>query len=214
LFDSEFTMPQNGPEGLKGQVYSFDCGPAHFVVLDSQFTEERMDEPTVQRQVDWLARDLRDPKVAGKWKLVFFHKTPHDLKPARHSDEVRNALCPMFDACHVDVVFCGHDHGLARTWPLRANQAVARPSQGTVYYVTGRSGRKTYPDLMPKPVDAYFLNPLAQPVYLAVEVVGDRLTVKCYGQDGALLDDLFLDRQQDADTDTDHLPTPAPHWSE
>lgn len=30
----------NGPDGLKGQVYSYDYGDVHFVVLDSQEDEE------------------------------------------------------------------------------------------------------------------------------------------------------------------------------
>ena len=213
LWGGQFALPQNGPAGLKGQVYSFDYGPAHFVILDSQQTEEQGAHGTMlQEQAQWLERDLAASKAP--WKLAFFHKTPYDLKALRHSPEVRKAFCPVFDKCHLDVAFVAHDHGIARTWPLKADRAAAKPSEGTVYYITGRSGNKSYPDLLKKPVDAYFFDPQKQPVYLVVEVADQRLTVKSFEQDGTLLDTFFLDKGQDADTDTPNLPNPPPAWSE
>ena len=36
FFTSQFRLPANGPDDLRGQVYSFDYGEVHFAVLDSQ----------------------------------------------------------------------------------------------------------------------------------------------------------------------------------
>jgi hypothetical protein len=213
LWSGQFALPQNGPEELKGQVYSFDCGPAHFVVLDSQQAEEQGQQGTMlQQQASWLERDLSASRAT--WKIAFFHKTPYDLKPSRHSPEVRTAFCPVFDKYHLDIAFCGHDHGVARTWPVNADRAVAKPSQGTVYYVAGRSGRKTYDDLLSKPLHAFFLNPQREPVYLVVEIADQRLTVKTCGQGGSLIDEFFIDKKQDADSDSTRLPESPVVWSD
>ena len=39
-WNAQFHTPQNGPATLKNQVYSWDYGPVHFVVLDSQAVEQ------------------------------------------------------------------------------------------------------------------------------------------------------------------------------
>ena len=70
-------MPQNGPEGLKGQVYSYDYGPVHFVVLDSQEEEQKKHGDILKIQQTWLEADLAASKA--KWKIVFFHKPPYPV---------------------------------------------------------------------------------------------------------------------------------------
>ena len=55
LFTAQLKVPGNGPDGLKGQVYSFDYGNVHFSVLDSQLGEERSFVPDMlQKQQQWL----------------------------------------------------------------------------------------------------------------------------------------------------------------
>jgi hypothetical protein len=197
FFLKQFPLPQNGPAGLRGQVYSFDYGPVHFVVLDSQQDEE--EGSTLELQKPWLEADLAASRAP--WKLAFMHKTPYDLKAHRANPLVKAAFCPIFDKYHVDVAFTAHDHGLARTYALNNDQAVARPSQGTIYYVTGRSGRKVYPDLSKKRLNTWFFDPQDQPVYLAVSVAGNTLTVKSVKQEGTVLDTFSLDKAADTDSD-------------
>ncbi len=201
---AQFTLPQNGPAGLKGQVYSYTYGPVHCAVLDSQQDEEKAAGDIFTPQKRWLDADLTASKTP--WTFAFFHKTPYDIKADRANPTVKAAFCPVLEQHHVDIVFNGHDHGIARTFPMHDGAAMARPAQGTVYYIAGRSGGKTYADLQKKPWNTFFYNPLDQPDYLVVEVKGQTLTVKAVKQDGTLLDLYREDKTTDRSTDSQATP--------
>jgi acid phosphatase type 7 len=190
---AQFTLPQNGPEGLKGQVYSFDYGDAHIVVLQSQAYEMKRYGDILKIQKDWLETDLAVSKA--KWKIVLFHKPPYGVMPSRTNDDIKEAFCPIFDIYHVDVVFNGHDHGLARTYSLKGGEKVADPSQGTVYFVDGRSGPKTYSNLSKQPWNDFFYDPQDQPTYLMIEVAGSQLTVNSTLQDGTVVDTYTIQKR-------------------
>ena len=194
---AQFHLPRNGPAGLQGEAYSYDYGPVHFVVLDSQQDEEG--DHLFARQQAWLDANLTASHAP--WKIVMFHKTPYELKLARANPAVKAAFCPIMERQHVDLVFNGHDHGISRTFPIKDGTYQARPSQGTIYCVTGRSGGKTYDDLEKKPWNTYFYNPLEQPVYLVVLVADSTLTINTYQQDNTLLDTFVLDKAKDTDSD-------------
>jgi signal peptidase I len=199
-WSAQFPLPQNGPDGLENQVYSGDYGNAHFVVLDSQEDDEG---PTygeiLKAQAAWLDSDLA--RTLLPWKIVLFHKPPYYLKASRTNEAVRTAFTPVPDAHHVDIVFNGHDHGVARTYALKGDEFVTRPSQGTVYYVTGRSGNKSYPDLSQKVWDTFFYDPQDQPNYLTVEVTARTLVVRTFKQDGTVLDTFSVVKSNDTDSD-------------
>ncbi len=78
---------------------------------------------------------------------------------------------------------------------------MSKPSQGTVYFITGRSGAKTYTDTVKKAWTAFYYNPLDQPNYLVVDVADTRLTVKTMKMDGTLVDSFFIDKSTDVDSD-------------
>ena len=59
---------------------------------------------------------------------------------------------------HVDVVFNGHDHGVDG-YPIKNGAIMSRPSQGTVYFIVGRAGAKTYTDTAKKSMDGFLLQP-------------------------------------------------------
>jgi acid phosphatase type 7 len=212
LWKAQFQLPQNGPAELKGQVYSYDYGPVHFVVLDSQEAEE---SPTsgdfLEAQKTWLAADLAASKAT--WKIVFFHKPPYYLKAHRTNEAIKAAFCPIIDKYHVDLVFNGHDHAVARTYAISNDTLKAKPSQGTIYYATGRSGNKAYADLSRKFWDAVFFDSQDQPDYLVVTVSGPQLTVKTIKQDGTLVDTFVIDKQRDWDSDTALHPIPTTAWT-
>ena len=193
----QFPVPQNGPEGLKSRVYSYDYGQAHFVVLDT----EKAKGDSLDATRKWLDSDLSASRAT--WKIAFFHKAPWEVKDGRTNEELRAAFSPTLEQHGVDLVFNGHDHGIGRTWPLRDGRRMEKPSQGTVYFVTGRSGEKTYKNLSKREWNSFFFNPLDQPNYLVVRVASDRLTVTTVKQDGTLIDDFFIDKTND--TTSDHL---------
>ena len=183
-YTGQFKVFQNGPNGLKGQVYSFDYGTIHFSVLDSQQDEESpISGDILQIQKEWLDRDLASSKKP--WKLVLMHKPPYYNNPMSINTSVKAAFCPIFDKHHVDVVFTAHDHVIARTIPMKNDKPYSNPKDGTVYYITGRSGAKHYDFLFSMPWDEFFHNPRKEPCYLLVSVNKNRLTIAIYNQDGS-----------------------------
>ncbi len=207
-FVDQFNVFQNGPEGLKGQTYSYDYGNVHFVVLDSQEDEETVNAKgpdILEPQKQWLDNDLAAHKDA-QWKVVFFHKTPYYNKSGRANAAVKKAFDPIFDKYHVDVVFNGHDHGVSRTYPIKNDELMQNPKDGTVYYVTGRSGNKWYPDLTSKIWDAKFYDPQDQPNYQTVEVNDEKLTVSSLKEDGTLIDRYVIDKNNPGNSTMDLLP--------
>ena len=193
LFTDQFKLPMNGPDGLKGQVYSFDYGDVHFVMLDTQIGEEgRFVPDMLEKQKSWLENDLAATKQ--KWKLIFVHRALYNNK-AEGNAAIQAGFAPIIDKYHGDVVFTAHDHVYAHTYPLYGGMAVDSPASGTVYVATGRSGSKTYTDSIAKEWDKFFYNPLDEPNYLTVEVSGSILTVKAFKQSGGLIDAWSIDKK-------------------
>ena len=201
---AQFTLPVNGPKELKETVYSYDYGPVHFVVLNSQDEELKMYGDILTPQKAWLEADLKASRAP--WKIAYFHKTPYDIRKSRDNPTIKAAFCPILEKYHVDLVFNGHDHGVSRTLPMKNDVGMSKPSQGTVYYIDGRSGTKTYKDLTAKPYDVYFYDPQDQPNYLVVEVNNQQASVKVFKQDGTLLDNFMLDKQKDTSSDNEKSP--------
>ncbi|VBB09083.1 Hypothetical protein LUCI_4369 [Lucifera butyrica] len=187
FFTAQFKLPQNGPDGLRGQAYSFDYGNVHFIVLDSQENEEGEQIPKMlARQKAWLEKDLA--ATDKKWKMAFFHRPPYSNKDSEDNATIRAAFVPVLEKYHTDVVFTGHDHVYARTYPMRGGVAADPSVRGTMYVATGRSGTKTYPDGKAEPWDRFFYNPQDEPNYIMVEAGKDVLTVKAFKQSGSLID--------------------------
>ncbi|OPZ81099.1 MAG: Calcineurin-like phosphoesterase [bacterium ADurb.Bin429] len=186
---AQLRLPQNGPDKQKNQVYSLDAGLAHLVVLDSQQGEQRAAGDILTPQRQWLNTELNNTNAP--WKFAFLHKGPYHLHGGGNA-QIRNTFCPTLEKHNVNVVFSGHDHGVARTHPLKNN---ARAANGTIYMTTGRGGVKVYRDLKAHPLHAFFYNPLDQPNYLVVEVTGATATITTYKQDDTVIDTFTLERQ-------------------
>lgn len=207
-FVSQFPVPQNGPDGLKGQVYSFDYGNAHIVMLNSQEDEEKsVSGDILEAQKAWLDKDLSSTNKT--WKIVFFHKTPYYNKATRSNEQIKAAFQPIIDKYHVDVVFNGHDHGYSRTYPIKNDQYVKSPADGTVYVIAGRSGNKYYPDLSQKVWDAFFYDPQDQPNYIVATINGNTLTIKAVKQGGTPIDTYSITKNPDG-TENDSPQTALP----
>jgi acid phosphatase type 7 len=211
---AQFSLPKNGPEGLKNRVYSYDYGPAHFVVLDSQQDEQRKSGDILGIQKEWLDKDLAESKAT--WKIVFFHRPPYGLMEKRTNDNIKAAFCPILEKHGVDLVFTAHDHGVGRTFPIKDGVYMSRPSQGTIYYVSGRSGGKTYtPLLAKKDWNTFFYDPDRQPNYFVVGVENKKITINTVLLDGTLINAFFIDKAKDVSSDTPLYPkTKAANWME
>jgi len=196
-FIRQFKVPQQKvPADFKGQIYSYDYGDVHFAVWDSQIKEEKTSDAAINEELDWLRKDLKS--TDRKWKVLLFHKPPYYNSPTRSNDKLKALLQPIIDSNHVDIVLNGHDHSFSWTYPIKADTFVATPSQGTIYFVTGRSGKKGYGSMVAKVWNAYFYNPVDMPNYIVAEASSDQFKLMLFRQDGTPLDTCIIDKSKDA----------------
>ncbi|MFW6188820.1 MAG: fibronectin type III domain-containing protein [Planctomycetota bacterium] len=110
----QFRLPSNGyADVLEGRNYTFAYGPARFVILDT--SGRGPNGPTHALQTRWLATlDLRD----RTWVMAAHHVPV--VRFLRHvpSTAARKVWRPHFYRHYVDVVFNGHNHSHAVSWPL------------------------------------------------------------------------------------------------
>jgi hypothetical protein len=122
-FRDAFSLFENGgPEG-KERWYSFDWGPVHFVMLDT--------EKVGPTQAKWLEADLAAHD--RPWVVGVEHRPPYSSGSHGSDRNVRETFGPIFEAHDVPLVLVGHDHHYERT----------TPQNGVVYVVTGGGGRGT-----------------------------------------------------------------------
>ena len=110
-------------------AYSFDNGPAHFLVLDNS-GYANLDDPKMRA---WIERDLRGSKAP--WKFVCVHAPLFHSAREHYSEQKMRLLAPLFESCGVDIVFAGHVHNYQRSVPLRFTPASPKRLPGG--YVNG-----------------------------------------------------------------------------
>jgi len=137
-----FCLPTSSAGGER--YYSVETAGVHVVSVDSGFCDPGglvCSPPwVVLEQLLWLDQELAQSQA--RWKIVFFHHSPHS--DATHGDNwiARALLVPIFEEHGVDLVITGHDHCYERFphlvggWP--------DPS-GPRYLVAGTGGAGIYP---------------------------------------------------------------------
>lgn len=111
----------------KGAYYSFDYGPAHIMVLntndliltstyDSSNKETTVGGSLSAAQVSWLKADAAASNA--KWKIVTFHRAvesagTHIAEPDIKA--LRAQIIPLMTSCGIDLVLQGHDHSYVRS---------------------------------------------------------------------------------------------------
>uniref|UniRef100_UPI003F7DEE2E metallophosphoesterase n=1 Tax=Mitsuokella multacida TaxID=52226 RepID=UPI003F7DEE2E len=187
----EFALPANGSEEFAGRYYSFDYGPAHFIVLDTQ-TDEAADfhHGLLEAQQAWFREDVK--KTDKKWKIVLMHKDPLQYRIANRperqegfSDEGR-AWMPLFDEAGIDIVFSAHLHTYRNRGHIKNFE---RDASGPLYILTGVAGNVRYPGLW---VDHALDKTVApQPEtdnYLTLCVKNAGVEIACFLPDGTEID--------------------------
>ncbi|MEA3201313.1 MAG: acid phosphatase type 7 [Thermoplasmata archaeon] len=119
-------------EGLRGAAayYSFDAGPVHFVVLDSNHVDDA--------QARWLDRDLATAQAADAAWIVPVEHAPWYSSGTTHGSDVdaQKAFASLFAKHGVKLAVAGHEHNYERTTPIA----------GVTYVVTGGGGAALYND--------------------------------------------------------------------
>jgi len=215
FFDMHFNHPNNGgkdaytnvnnilnatPTGeaivnyLDETVYSFNYGDAHFVVVDAGAMGHANSRILMQEQREWLAADLEANKDA-KWKIVMTHQPTYSNGAANND---RDFLADIIENYGVDLVLHGHEHQVARTYPMKDGQIVTKEITDTIEKGVGT----IYTTIGPTTVnhDSGPANPNREhmmtiitndnllPCYTVVDVKADGLTVTVRQADGLVLD--------------------------
>jgi hypothetical protein len=127
----QFTLPQNGPEGLKESVYFFDYQGVRIVSLDSNRLHER--------QAEWLDATLSDNPCA--WTVIAFHHPIYSPGKRRDNPELRRT----WRRCSTSTGWTSCSPATTTVTPARASSGssippapgTSRPASGT--YPAGRS---------------------------------------------------------------------------
>ena len=183
LYLKLFNLPTNGPTTIAPErAYAFDYGNALFVVLDSNLKPEL--------QAEWLEHQLAATRAT--WKFVIYHHPMYSSAPKRDNKAVRESWGPIFDKYHVDLALQGHDHAYLRTFPMKGNRPVTGVKDGTVYIVSV-SGTKFYKQDT-RDYTEFAMTNVATYQVLDIQISGDRLVYRAYDIDGALRDELVIEK--------------------
>ncbi|MFZ5351426.1 MAG: phosphodiester glycosidase family protein [Bacillota bacterium] len=175
-FINNFTLPENGPDGLKETCYSFDYGNTHFAVLNSQIS--------LDDQVEWLEKDMQTS--TKKWKIVMLHRGPY---PSFYDGRgIKSKFTAVFDKLDVDLVLSGHDHVYSRA--IMENGKKTSLGKGTVYVNGGSSGVKYY-DGQKKDYHAVVYDEDKQ-VFSFVDIGAEELKFTAYNIDGKTVDSFTI----------------------
>ena len=193
-----FAVPENGLPEYKRQFYSFDYGPVHFTVLDTNFYEAQGWQPQLLAdELRWLEQDLAKSKA--RWKIVLQHRDIFMYAFSKESGRPERAtffldfsrqLMPLYERYKVDAVLSAHLHTYRRRLPLR-NFALA--ADGITYILTGVAGNVRYPKLWgdfawdavraPQPETAN---------YMTLDVSQEKLLFRAFLPDGKRFDEIEI----------------------
>ena len=192
-FLSLFATPDNDSAKYQRYYYSFDYGPVHFIVLNTQREELAALAPGLfEEQAAWLARDLKSAKA--RWRVALLHRDliDYDEEPMIR-DPFVETLVPVLEKGGIDAVLTAHAHAYRR----RRLSAWKPAKDGVPYILTGNAGNCFY-DVKKHEIDEIafpdnFLN------YMTMEADESKLTFRCFLPNGILKDFVTLRKQPKAD---------------
>jgi hypothetical protein len=198
-----FVLPENGasasyPDHAE-RYYSFDYGPVHFVVLDTELA--LLDPARRQVQLAWLDADLA--ATSQPWRIVYFHRPPYSAGGEHGSAlDVRDAFVPIFENRRVQLAISGHEHDYERTIPMRS---YTTQGGAVTYIVTGGGGAPLYP----AGTASWTAASASVYHYLRGNVGNCILKLEAVGLDGAVFDTYSIDRCATASASASPAPGPT-----
>ena len=186
-----FAVPENGSRDFARYYYSFDYGPVHFMVLNSQWDEtEDFKSGLKEEQIEWLRKDAQ--QSTKQWKIVLIHKDVLQYRihnrPERQEgiSDVGEAFMPLFEELGIDIVFSAHLHTYRNRGHIRGNH---HDSKGPLYILTGVAGNVRYPGLwIDHALDERVAPQPETDNYLTMDVTKERIVIKCFLPDGQEID--------------------------
>ena len=185
-WNSQFTLPKNGPKGLEGTCYFVDYENLRIISIDSATDYELENESgtAMTTQKVWLDSVLTNNQK--EWTILTTHLPFYSPKESRDNKHLRKHFQPIIEKHSVDMVLTGHDHSYARG-TVSDNPNIT-PS---IVYVVSVSGPKLYPagdkEWMQKSISY-------KQLYQIISIDDKVLTYKAYSARGELLDEFKLDK--------------------
>ena len=201
---ASFAVPGNGSRNFPGYYYSFDYGPAHFIVLNTQFEElDGLKPGLLQEELLWLKHDAA---VSHKpWKIVLMHNDViayDEYQPGTgHTggiSDVGHDFMKSFDVLGIDLVLTGHMH----TYRNRGHIYDETPSDhGPTYLMFGPAGNERYtvpPDTDFDKVSLDQSDPGRYRNYMTLAVTPTKCIATCHLEDGSTVDRVVLTKDATA----------------
>lgn len=190
-----YSYPENGPEGWMIPNYSFRYGNTLFAVTGTsgfEFINE------------WLIKTANESDAT--WKFAAHHF------PVCYSGpnlECYETYPPMMEGIEkYDIMFSGHEHSYARSYPRRNNGLYDKPSEGTIHYNIG-SGNRNPPGTRVVPKvwnDCTYEHEEYLSMFSIVDIDGDKCTLTAYVEDGRIVDRCVIDKADDSITPVRRAP--------
>ena len=193
--DSDGTAAGSGD----GMFYSWECGPAHFVSLNS---ETRVDTGSFNSDMlDWAATDMAAMnRNATPWLIAHMHRPMYcsndhdcDFTSAGH---LRVQGERTLHNAGVDLAISGHVHAYERSTPVFGGK-VMPAGRATTYIVQGASGNRegnkgSYPD-DPSLIPEWSAARLTDIGYAIMTVERDSIAWRFYNSETrAVIDEVVL----------------------
>ncbi|KGP77277.1 hypothetical protein JT05_00125 [Desulfosporosinus sp. Tol-M] len=200
LYLKYFALPDNGPEGLKQEFYSFDYGNAHFVVLNSG-------NNTNATAKQWLQADLQN--TTKSWKFVMFHQPAYQAQEDYKTidDSIRENWVPILEQNGVDMVFVGHQHEYMRTYPIFQGEVQTDPAAYGIVYVMGNAGSKVYGG---GSGFSYIAREETGSNYQIIDITGDVLTMTSNKSNGEVIESYTISKEATPDPEPNPVYTISP----
>lgn len=177
-----FTLHENGPKGLEETVYYFDYQGVRFISLNTQAMLN--DSTSIDIQKNWLENLLKDNP--NRWTIITHHHPIYSTAMGRDNADIRDALQPLYEKYHVDLVLQGHDHTYGRGYNLAYGNS--HFDKGPIYVVSV-SGPKMYNLNFDEWLERVASN---TQLYQLISLDGKNLEYKAYTATGQLYDGFRL----------------------
>jgi len=171
---------------LDETIYSFNYGNAHFVVLNSgTYINAEDDKKILNAQREWLINDL-EANADAKWKIVMTHQPVYS---SNYTFDSQNVLQDVIETYGVDLFINGHEHWVARTYPIKNKEIITKKdvdiiikNTGTVYSIIGATTPLHRNHITDAPTiyeHLMYANGVydEQPVYTVADVSDDKLEI-------------------------------------
>ncbi|MBR4286691.1 MAG: metallophosphoesterase family protein [Clostridia bacterium] len=176
----------NGPVDRPIANHSFVYGNAMFCCTGTSGYEEMN---------DWLIDRAENSNET--WKFAVHHFPVNYAGPQIEINDTYPSMRDGMDK--FDMVFSGHEHSFARSYPRRGEGLFDKPSEGTIHYNIG-SGHRNPPGtrVVPKVWNAKtYCHEEDLSMFSIVDIDGDKCTVTAYVEDGRIVDQCIVDKGRD-----------------